>query len=358
MPRENNNFHVKRTESPRGSHPQIGILLINLGSPDAPTPKALRRYLAEFLSDRRVIDYPRWLWLPILFGVILQVRPRRSARLYRRIWSAAGSPLIRTTERIGDGVAQALRTSLSIPFQLKVAMRYGSPSISAALRGFRDAGITELIVLPLYPQYSTTTTGTCIQAVFDELKTWEYIPSVRTINHYWDHPAYISALTMSIREFWGFKGEPERLLFSFHGIPERYAQKGDPYPRHCQESAKRIANSLWLPDEKWQLSYQSRFGPEPWLQPYTDRVLEGWGKQSLDGVQVICPGFSADCLETLDEIKREGLELFSKAGGRGFEYIPALNDHPAHIEALTAIICDQFLETKTQCDPTLGKAYA
>lgn len=320
---------------------KIGILLVNIGSPDAPTAKAVRPYLREFLSDARVIDYPRWLWLPLLYGVILTVRPKRSARLYQNIWREDGSPLLAIMRGQAQGLTRTLRAT-GLDVVVEVGLRYGNPSVGDALRRLRAQKITQLLVLPLYPQYSTTTTATSFDAVFDELKTWTTIPELSTITDYHAHPAYIDALANSIRTYWQTHRRPSITLFSYHGIPARYAKNGDPYPEQCQHTSELLAEALSLEKDEWAMSYQSRFGPEPWLQPYTDETLESWGHEKKKDVQVLCPGFSADCLETIDEIDREAREEFEDAGGEGFAYIPALNDSDNHIQALTTIILEKI----------------
>jgi protoporphyrin/coproporphyrin ferrochelatase len=322
---------------PKNPQPALGILLINTGTPDAPTSAAVRRFLAQFLADRRVIEYPRWLWLPLLYGVILNVRPRRSARLYQRIWTQAGSPLLTITQHLREKLHVELAARYSSPVQIEAGMRYGSPSIAGALQRLRDAGVSRIIVLPLFPQYSGTTTGTALEAVFEEIKTWRWMPSLQVISDYHAHPAYLTALEDSIRHRWDGKG---RLLFSFHGIPQRYIDAGDPYQDQCLRTATLVAGRLNLKPESWSLAFQSRFGPEAWLQPYTDQILEGWGQDGLERLHVVCPGFAIDCLETLEEIENEGQHRFMKAGGGEFTYIPALNASSLHIKAVAGIITD------------------
>jgi protoporphyrin/coproporphyrin ferrochelatase len=313
----------------------LGILLINTGTPDAPTPAAVRRFLAQFLADRRVIEYPRWLWLPLLYGVILNVRPRRSARLYQRIWTEAGSPILTITQRLRKKLQDELAGRLSSSVQIEIGMRYGSPSIAGALARLQAADVRQIIVLPLFPQYSGTTTGTALEAVLEEIKTWRWMPSLQMISDYHAHPAYLTALADSIRQGWDGQG---KLLFSFHGIPQRYIDAGDPYEDQCRRTAALVAERLNLEPESWSLAFQSRFGPEDWLQPYTDQVLEGWGQGGLERLHVVCPGFAIDCLETLDEIENEGQNSFLEAGGGEFTYIPALNDNSFHIKAIADII--------------------
>ena len=318
---------------------KTGVLLTNLGSPDAPTPGALRRYLAEFLSDVRIVDLTRILWLPILHGIILNTRPRRSAHAYARVWSEEGAPLVAITRRQAAAVETALKTRLNPAPVIAVGMRYGNPSIRAGLDSLREQGCTRLLVFPLYPQYFSGTTGSTFDALAKVLWTWRFVPALRTIGDYHDDPAYIAALARSVREQWDRDGMPDKILFSFHGIPVRYAESGDPYPRQCQRTATLLAAALELPYERWLLSFQSRFGREKWLEPYTDHTLMAWGRDGVRSVDVICPGFSADCLETLEEIAMLNRDFFTAAGGGQFRYIPALNDRPDHVTALTDIIC-------------------
>ena len=318
--------------------PTIGILITNLGTPDAPTPAALRKYLAQFLSDPRVIETPRLLWWPVLHGIILRLRPRRSARAYREVWTEAGSPLLAISKRQCEAIRSALGEAVDEPYRVELGMRYGNPSIRSALEKLRSYNIRKLLVLPLYPQYSAATTASTFDAVADVLKTWRIVPQVKMITSYHDDPGYIDALAESIRSHWAQSGEPDKLLFSFHGLPRAYVLAGDPYEDECRASARLVARQLDLHDELWAVSFQSRFGPRKWLQPYTDKLLRKWGKRRVSHVQVICPGFAADCLETLEEIQIQNRDFFLSAGGKRFSYIPALNDHPRHIAALRDII--------------------
>ena len=318
---------------------KTGVLLTNLGSPDAPTPAALRRYLAEFLRDPRIVDLNRFLWLPVLYGIILNTRPRRSAHAYARVWSPDGAPLLAITRRQAAVVEAALQARLDPAPVVAVGMRYGNPSVRSGLESLREQGCARVLVFPLYPQYFSGTTGSTFDAVAKTLCTWRFVPALRTIGDYHDDPAYVAALARSVRELWDRDGMPERILFSFHGIPVRYEESGDPYPRQCRRTATLLANALELPYERWLLSFQSRFGREKWLEPYTDHTLKAWGRDGVQSVDVICPGFSADCLETLEEIALLNRDFFTAAGGRKFRYIPALNDRPDHVTALTDLIC-------------------
>ncbi|TLS66988.1 ferrochelatase [Mariprofundus erugo] len=320
------------------SRPKTGILLTNLGTPDAPTTKALRTYLKEFLSDPRVVEQPRWLWWLILNGIILNVRPAKSAAAYRSVWSEDGSPLMAISRRQRDKIAVLLQQRLGDDIHVELAMRYGNPSIRSGLESLREKGCRKLFVLPLYPQYSATTTASTFDAISDVMNSWRRIPALHFIDSYHDHPAYIDALAASVQTYWQQHGQPERLLVSFHGIPERYFRAGDPYPCHCRKTVRLLREKLGLNEEQVQLSFQSRFGREPWMQPYTDETLKQWGKEGVNSVDVICPGFAADCLETLEEIAVENRDYFLEAGGHQFRYIPALNDSDAHIEALARLL--------------------
>jgi ferrochelatase len=316
----------------------LGVLLVNLGTPDSPSVPAVRRYLAEFLSDPRVVELPRPLWRLILHGVILRVRPRRSARLYQTVWTDQGSPLLVIGQRQAQALQQRLSQDLPGPVRVVLGMRYGNPSIAAALRELDGANTRRLLVLPLYPQYSATTTASTFDALSRELRTWRWLPEVRCVNHYHDAPGYIAALADSVRAYWVEQGEPERLLLSFHGVPKDYLLAGDPYHCECQKTARLLAEQLNLPPERWQVAFQSRVGGKEWLKPYTDELLRAWGRQGVAKVQVLCPGFSADCLETLQEIAVENRHYFLAAGGKEYGYIPALNDAPAHIALLADLV--------------------
>jgi ferrochelatase len=327
-----------KTENSGEMAPSIGVLLVNLGTPEAPTSKAVRPYLRQFLSDPRVIEWPRWLWLPVLEAIILRVRPRRSARLYETIWTDEGSPLLTISQEIAANLEEALAGSSETPVKVALAMRYGQPSIAAGLEELRQANAQRILILPLYPQYSATTVGTIFDEVFDTLKQWRWVPEIRTINHYHQHPLYIEAIVGSICRYWSENGRGERLLLSFHGIPISYSQKGDPYRDQCQQTARLITRALEADEEEVFFTFQSRFGPEDWLQPYSDETLIAWAQEGIGRVDTICPGFATDCLETLQEMGMENRDLYLEAGGEEYAYIPALNTAPEHIRLLADLV--------------------
>jgi ferrochelatase len=321
-----------------GEVPAIGVLLANLGTPDAPDAPALRRYLREFLLDPRVIELPRALWWVILHLFVLTRRPRQSAALYKKVWTEEGSPLLVISRRQGEALEAALRAEAGPRLHLAVGMRYGNPSIRAALRELADKGCRRILVLPLYPQYAAVTTGSTFDAVAAELATWRWVPEVRTIHNYHDDPAYLRALAASIREAWDEGGQPDKLLFSFHGIPQRYFEAGDPYFCQCHKLARLAAEDLGLPRDRWEISFQSLFGKEEWIKPYTDKTITAMAQAGIRSLDVVCPGFSADCLETLEEIDEQNREVFLHAGGERYRYIPALNDRPDHIRAIADLV--------------------
>ncbi|MFO1433417.1 MAG: ferrochelatase [Candidatus Competibacteraceae bacterium] len=321
-----------------GQEPCTGILLTNLGTPTAPTAAAVRRYLAEFLWDPRVVELPRPLWWLILHGFILRTRPAQSARKYEKIWTDEGSPLLVVGRRQAQAITQELQENCPGPVKLALGMRYGEPSIPAALRELRAAGARRLLVLPLYPQYSATTVASTFDAISKELQTWRWLPELRMITHYHDYLPYISAVAHSILDAWSEEGPAERLLFSFHGLPKRNLLAGDPYHCECHKTAQLVAEDLNMAEGDWAVSFQSRFGGAEWLQPYTSKVLQDWAKAGIKNVALICPGFPADCLETLEEINMENRKLFLDAGGEQFRYIPALNDSRWHIDMLVKLI--------------------
>ncbi len=315
-----------------------GVLLTNLGTPAAPKPAALRRYLGEFLWDPRVVEVPRPLWWLILHGIILRLRPRRSAEAYAKIWTPEGSPLLAISRQQAEAVESYLHRELGDGIRVALGMRYGRPSIAEALETLREAGVRQLLVLPLYPQYSSATTGATWDALSRVLQGWRWLPDVRFISHYPDYPPYIEALANHIQRYWAQQGRPEKLLFSFHGIPRRTFLAGDPYYCECHKTARLVADRLELNPDDWQVVFQSRFGREEWLKPYTDHSLEALGQQGTRRVDVVCPGFAADCLETLEEIAMQNREIFLGAGGESFHYIPALNAEAEHISALGQLL--------------------
>lgn len=314
---------------------KTGILLANLGTPDAPTPGAVKRYLRQFLSDKRVVDTSRLLWWPLLRGVILPIRSPRVAKLYQSVWMEEGSPLMVYSRRQQQALAARLPDT-----PVALGMSYGSPSLASAVDDLLAQGVEHIVVLPLYPQYSCST----VAAVWDELARIlakkRAIPGISFIRDYAEHPDYIHALAASVRASFAVHGEPDLLLLSYHGIPQRYANQGDDYPQRCRDTTRELVSALGLPPERVMMTFQSRFGREPWLTPYTDETLKMLGEKGTKHIQVLCPGFAADCLETLEEIAVQNREIFLEAGGKQYEYIPALNADAAHIEMmvnLTAI---------------------
>lgn len=319
---------------------KVGVLIANLGTPDAPTKSGLRRYLKEFLWDPRIVEIPRALWWMILNFVILNVRPAKSAKLYESVWTPEGSPLLVNSLRQEEKLRARLENAFPGRVELVLGMRYGTPSVASALDELREKGVERLIVLPLYPQYAAATAGSTFDAVADELKNWRWIPELRFIAQYHDHPAYIRAMADHIRAQWGVNGRSGYLLFSYHGIPMRCLKSGDPYQCQCHKTSRLLADALDLKPGEWQTSFQSRFGKEEWLKPYTDKTLKLLAKEGTTGVDVFCPGFSADCLETIEEIGEENREVFMEAGGKAYHYIPALNAIDEHIEALFEVVRD------------------
>ncbi|HCI4287641.1 TPA: ferrochelatase [Klebsiella pneumoniae] len=308
---------------------KTGILLANLGTPDVPTPGAVKRYLRQFLSDKRVVDTSRLLWWPLLRGVILPIRSPRVAKLYQSVWMEEGSPLMVYSRRQQQALAARLPDT-----PVALGMSYGSPSLASAVDDLLAQGVEHIVVLPLYPQYSCST----VAAVWDELARIlakkRAIPGISFIRDYAEHPDYIHALAASVRASFAVHGEPDLLLLSYHGIPQRYANQGDDYPQRCRDTTRELVSALGLPPERVMMTFQSRFGREPWLTPYTDETLKMLGEKGTKHIQVLCPGFAADCLETLEEIAVQNREIFLEAGGKQYEYIPALNADAAHIEMM------------------------
>jgi len=319
-----------------GSNECTGVLLTNLGTPDAPDTPALRRYLKEFLWDPRVVEVPRPVWWLILNGIILRTRPAKSAAAYQGVWDqlGEGSPLLAVSRRQQEGLQQRLEARFDGPVKVALGMRYGNPSLAAGLAELNRAGARRILVLPLYPQYSGSTTGSTFDAVTQELQQWRWIPELRFVQHYPKDPGYIAALASSIRDHWAEHGPPDRLVMSFHGVPKRYLLQGDPYHCECHATARLLAEALELPEGRWQVTFQSRFGRAEWLKPYTDETLKALPGEGVKRVDVVAPGFPADCLETLQELNEENREYFLEAGGEAFHYIPALNDRADHLDAL------------------------
>lgn len=321
-----------------GEIPGVGVLLVNLGTPEAPTAAAVRPYLRQFLGDPRVIELPRLQWWLILNLIILTFRPKASAKLYESIWTDEGSPLLVISEKIAAKMQDALRAKVGTPLHLELAMTYGEPSVPRGLAALRDKGCRRILVLPLFAHYSSTSTGAAFDAVMKELMTWRRVPEIRTIHEYHGEPALIDALARSIRESWEKDGEPEKLVLSYHGIPLRYFKGGDPYHCFCYKTTRLIAEQLDLPEERYITTFQSTFGKEEWLKPATDETLEELAKSGTKSVDVICPGFAIDCLETLEEIDEENRHIFLEAGGEQFRYIPCLNDSDDHVAFLTDLV--------------------
>jgi ferrochelatase len=321
-----------------GAPESIGILLVNLGTPTEATTSAVRRFLKQFLSDARVIEYPRWLWWLILNGIILRIRPSRSAKAYQKIWTDNGSPLMLFSKEIAAGMQKAFDQRMPGSVNVELAMSYGDPSVDDAIDRLLAKGARRLLVLPMYPQYSGTTTASVIDAVARKLNRLRWVPETRFINQYHDEPGYIAALAASVREFWQQNGRGTQLMFSFHGVPKQTLLKGDPYHCQCQKTARLVAEALELGDDEWLLTFQSRVGREEWLNPYTDETIEKLGKQGMTRLDVVCPGFSTDCLETLEEIAMQNAELFIESGGEELHYVPALNAREDHVRFLTELV--------------------
>ena len=323
-----------------GDDDALGVLVVNLGTPDKATTAAVRRYLAEFLWDPRIVELPRPLWWLILNGVILRVRPSRSAKAYQEIWTEAGSPLLVYCKALASGIESALRDRGAGNIHVALGMSYGNPSIPAALDELHARGARRLLVLPLYPQYSGTTTGSVFDAVTAALSERRWVPEFRFINHYHDRDAYLDALARSIQDHWAAHGRGDKLMFSFHGVPKQTLLDGDPYHCHCLKTARLVTDKLGLGKDDWVLSFQSRVGRAEWLKPYTDETIVELGKAGLARLDVVCPGFSVDCLETLEEIAMQNAELFEESGGGELCYIESLNDRPDHVELLTDLVIE------------------
>jgi len=332
---------MKYQGSPAFTHQQadkIGVLVTNLGTPDAPTKSALKTYLKEFLSDPRVVEVPRLLWWLILNGVILRIRPKRSAAAYKTVWTEQGSPLLFHTQAQADALRARLQAEYGQDTVVEFAMRYGNPSIPSVLESMFQQGVRKLVVVPLYPQYSASTSASTFDKISQDFNKRRWLPDFRFVSHYHDFEPFIQAAAERIKAHWQEHDRADKLVFSYHGVPLRYLQQGDPYHCECYKTSRLIAEALGLQKDEYMTTFQSRFGREEWLKPYTDHTLKSFPEAGVKSVQVFCPGFSADCLETIEEIGEENREYFMEAGGERFEYISALNDREAHIDALFKLV--------------------
>jgi protoporphyrin/coproporphyrin ferrochelatase len=323
-----------------GDQAKVGILLANLGTPDAPTPKALKRYLGQFLMDRRIVEIPRFIWCWILHCIILVFRPKKSAEKYAAIWTPEGSPLMVNAQKQKQLFNAFLSQRIASPFAVELGMSYGNPSMASAIAKLKAQHCTKILVFPLYPQYAASSTAASLDAIWKVLLKTRNVPAIRTIRNYHDHPAYIQALANSILEHWASNGKPEKLVMSFHGVPKVHLLKGDPYHCECMKTGRLLAEALKLNKDEYQIAFQSRFGRQEWLKPYLVNVLETLGKAKTKRIDVVCPGFSSDCLETLEEIAMEGKQIFQSNGGGEYHYIPCLNARETWIQAM----CDIALE--------------
>lgn len=332
-------MQFKGSENFRHNQPErLGVLVTNLGTPDAPNPSALRRYLGEFLWDPRVVEVPRPLWWLILHGVILRIRPGRSAKAYAGVWQPEGSPLMIHTANQASAIKDALKAKYGDNVVVSFAMRYGNPSVASALDEMQRQGVRKLVVLPLYPQYSASTSASTFDAIAQDFATRRWLPDFRFVSHYHDFPPYIDAMATLIEKHWAEHGRQQKLMLSYHGVPKKYLTKGDPYHCECHKTSRLLAERLGLTKDEYMTTFQSRFGREEWLKPYTDETLKALPGQGVKSVDVFCPGFAADCLETVEEIDEENREYFMESGGEKFHYITALNATPGHIEALVTLI--------------------
>ena len=321
---------------------RIGVLLVNLGTPDSPSYFAVQSYLREFLGDRRVIDTSRWIWLPLLYGIILPLRPVRTVRNYRKIWMREGSPLAVYSRRLTAKVGEALRLTAGDGIRVALAMTYGNPGIAAAIKALAEQNVKKLLVLPLYPQYCSSTTGSVFDRTTAVLQRWRWLPETRFVNDYYDDAGYVEALAASIEAHWAAVGGRSHLLFSYHGIPAVYVKEGDPYQMQAEATTRLVVARLGLAADEWSHCYQSRFGSVVWLQPYTEDTLKTLVKRGLRKVTVVSPSFAVDCLETLEEVAMEYRDKFLKLGGEALTLVPALNDANDHAQALARIIGAQI----------------
>ena len=329
--------YIGEKDYEHGSKEKIGVLITNLGTPDAPNKKELKVYLNQFLSDPRVIELPKFLWQIILKLVILQIRPSKSAEAYKQIWTDKGSPLLDIANRQLNKI-QSSFSSKNENIVFEVGMRYGNPSIPDALLKLQKKQVRRLLVLPMYPQYCAATTGSTFDEVTNELQKWRWIPEMRFINQYFEEKNYIEALSNSIKSFWKKNPKPQKIVFSYHGIPKRYLTNGDPYHCFCLKTTRLVKENMGLSDDEIMTTFQSRFGREEWLKPYTSETLKELPKQGIKNIHIISPGFSSDCLETLEELEEENKEYFMESGGENYHYIPCLNDHDDHIDVFVNLI--------------------
>ncbi len=355
---------MKYAGNPGFSHQQadkIGVIVTNLGTPNAPTKGALKPYLKEFLSDPRVVEVPRLLWWFILNGVILNIRPKRSAKAYETVWSEQGSPLMVHTRSQAQALAARCQEAFGDQVIVDCAMRYGQPAVADVIENMLSQGVRKLLVLPLYPQYSASTVGSTFDAIAQDFSQRRWLPDFRFISHYHDRPGYIEAVADSIRRYWDKHGRADKLIMSYHGIPKRYLMNGDPYHCECLKTSRLVAQALELGPTEYMTTFQSRFGREEWLKPYTDETLKALPDKGVKSIQVVCPGFSADCLETIEEIGEENRDYFLEAGGERYEYIPALNDEPGHINMLFDMVQENLhgwqVESDTQLRGELAKQH-
>jgi len=333
--------------------PKVGIIIANLGTPDAPTPKAVRVYLREFLNDQRIIEVPRLLWKILLECLILPTRPKRVAKLYSSIWTDAGSPLLVYTKDIAYKLQNIFTRNVGTPVEVVVGMRYGNPSMKQAILELKEKQCSKIIFLPLFGQYSSTTVGSAFDGLVDEMKTLRWVPDLRTINTFHDYDGYIESLANSVKRSWETHGRGEKLLMSFHGVPLRYVLAGDPYHCHCHKTGRLLAEKLNLDKLHYIIAFQSQFGKEEWIKPTTDKTIKGLAQAGLKKLDVICPGFICDCLETLEEIDVENKEIFLENGGEQFNYIPCLNGGDEFVEALHRLVLREgagWIEHKGQFD--------
>lgn len=328
---------------PSPNHPtladeRVGVLLVNSGTPNSTATRDVRRFLAGLLGDPRVVELPRWLWLPILHGIILRTRPIRSARKYRKIWTPAGSPLLVHSRNLAQQIAKEIGARTLAPITTEVAMLYANPSVEESLKRLFAAGARRILIVPMFPQYSGVSTGAVFDQVASVIRKWRWIPELRFVSGYHDHPSYVAALKQSVLNHWREHGRTRHLIIAFHGIPQKYFEQGDPYFCLCQKTGRLLAEELSMPEGSWTVTFQSRFGPGQWLKPYTDEVVKTLPGRGINEVTIISPGFAADCLETLEELAIEARETFINAGGVRFEYVPALNSSRIHALMYTDII--------------------